>query len=66
MEDIQLNGHYWNKKDKVYKYKIEYNKDRLKVSKMQETLRTDIFKDMRYYNWKLTSPKNILHCVLPI
>jgi primosomal protein N' len=55
VEEIQLNGHYWNKKDKVYKYKIEYNKDRLKVSKMQETLRTDVFKDMRYYNWKLTT-----------
>jgi len=55
VEDIQLNGHYWNKKDKVYKYKIEYNKDRLKVSKMQETIRTDIYKDMRYYNWKLTT-----------
>jgi type IV secretory pathway ATPase VirB11/archaellum biosynthesis ATPase len=55
VEDIQLKGHYWNKADKVYKYKIEYNKDHLKVSKMQETLRTDIFKDMRYYNWKSIS-----------
>jgi predicted AAA+ superfamily ATPase len=55
VEDVQLNGHYWNKADKSYKYKIEYNKERLKVSKMQETLGTDIFKDMRYYNWKLIS-----------
>jgi hypothetical protein len=55
VEDIQLKGHYWNKADKNYKYKIEYNKDRLKVSKMQETIRTDIFKDMRYHNWKLIS-----------
>ena len=55
MEDIQLNGHYWDRSNKVYKYKIEYNKDRLKISKMQETLRTDIYKDMRYYNWKLTN-----------
>jgi hypothetical protein len=37
VKDIQLKGHFWNKADKAYKYKIEYNKDRLKVSKMQET-----------------------------
>ncbi len=52
VEDIQLEGYYWNKADKnykTYKYKIEYNKDRLKVSKMQETLRTDIYKDMKNY-----------------
>ena len=55
MEDIQLKGHYWNKADKSYKYKIECNKDRLKVSKVQETLRNTIFKDMRYYNWKIIS-----------
>jgi len=53
VEDIQLNGHYWDKSNTVYKYKIEYNKDRLKVSKMQQTLRTDVFKDMKYYNWRL-------------
>ncbi len=55
VEDIQLNGHYWDKSKTVYKYKIECDKDRLKVSKMQQTLRTDIYKDMRYYTWKLTS-----------
>ena len=54
VEDIQLNGHYWDRSNKVYKYKIEYNKDRLKTSRMQQTQRTDIFNDMRYYNWKLT------------
>ncbi len=36
VEDIQFKGHYWNKKDKAYKYKIEYNKDRLKVSKCKK------------------------------
>ena len=55
VDDIQLNGHYWDKSNKVYKYKIEHNKERLKTSKMQQTLRTDIFKDMRYYTWNLTS-----------
>ncbi len=42
------------KKNKVHKYKIEYNKDRLKVSKMQQTHRADMYKDMRYYTWKVT------------
>jgi hypothetical protein len=51
---IQLNGHYWGKSNKVYKYKIEYNKDRLKTSRMQQTQRTETFNDMRFYNWKLT------------
>ena len=54
VEDIQLNGHYWDKSNKVYKYKIEYNKVRLKTSRMQQTHRLDTFNDMRYYNWKLT------------
>ncbi len=55
VEDIQLNGHYWGKSNKVYKYKIEYNKERLKTSKMQETLRTNTCKDSKYYDWKLIS-----------
>jgi len=38
---------------KVYKYKIEYNKDRLKTSRMQQTQRTETFNDMRYYTCKL-------------
>ena len=54
VEDIQLNGHYWDRSNKVYKYKIEYNKDRLKTSRMQQTQRTETFNDMRCYNWKLT------------
>ncbi len=54
VEAIQINGHYWDKANKVYKYKIEYKKERLKMSKMQQTHRTDMYKDMRYYNWKLT------------
>jgi hypothetical protein len=55
VQDIQLNNHYWDKQNKVYKYKIEYGKERLKVSKMQETMRTDTFNDFRYYNWRLTN-----------
>jgi DNA replication protein DnaC len=55
VEEIQLNNHYWDKNNEVYKYKIEYNKDRLKTSRMQQTLRTDIYKDIKYYNWRLTN-----------
>jgi len=54
VEDIQLNGHYWDRSNTVYKYKIEYNKERLKTYRMKETFRTDIYNDMRYYNWNLT------------
>jgi hypothetical protein len=49
VEDIQLIGHYWDKSNKVYKYEIEYNKERLKTSKMQETIRMDKYKDAKYY-----------------
>ena len=58
VNEINLNNHYWDKENKVYKYKIEYEKERLKVSKMQETMRTDIFKDLKYYNWRLTKDVN--------
>ncbi len=51
VEDIQLNGHYWDKSDKLYKYKIKYNKERLKTSKMQQTHRLDTFNDMKSYQW---------------
>jgi hypothetical protein len=54
VEDIQLKGHYWDKSNTVYKSKIEYNKECLKTYRMKETFRTDIYNDMRYYNWKLT------------
>ena len=54
VEDIQLNGHYWDRSNRVYTNKIEFNKDRLKTSRMQQTQRMDIFNDMRYYNWKIT------------
>jgi hypothetical protein len=65
VEDIQLNGHYWDKLNKVYKYKIEYNKERLKTSKMQETIRRDKYKGVKYYNWNVTTdettrPKTII------
>ena len=53
VEEIQLNNHYWDSNNKVYKYKIEYNKERLKTSRMQETMRTDIYKDIKYYNWRV-------------
>jgi hypothetical protein len=53
VEDIQLNGHYWDESNKLYKYKIEYNKERLKTSKMQETIRRDKYKNMKYY-WNVT------------
>jgi len=55
VETIQLNNHYWDKENKVHKYKIEYDKERLKVSKMQETMRTDTFNDFKYYNWNVTT-----------
>ena len=38
--------------NQVYKYKIEYNKERLKIAKMQETLRTNTYKDTTFYDWK--------------
>ncbi len=59
MDDIQSNGHYWDKSNKVYKYKIEYNKERLKTSKMQETIRRDKYKDVKYYKWNVTTDKTI-------
>jgi len=55
VDEIQLKGHYWDQSNEVYKYKIEYNKERLKTSRMQETMRTDIYKDLKYYNWRLTN-----------
>ncbi len=55
LEDIELNHHYWNKSKNVYKYKIEYNKDRLETSRMQQTQRTDIFNDMKCYQWNVTT-----------
>ncbi len=34
-------------------YKIEYHKERLRTSRMQETLRTDTYKEIKYYNTNL-------------
>ena len=34
---------------------IEYNKERLKTSKMQETNRRDKNKDTKYYKWNVTT-----------
>jgi hypothetical protein len=50
-EDIQLN--YWDKSNRVYKYKIEYNKTRFQTPKMQDTFRTNAYKDIKVYDWKL-------------
>jgi hypothetical protein len=36
VDDIQRDGHYWDIDNKVNKYKIEYNKDRIKTSKCQK------------------------------
>jgi DNA replication protein DnaC len=55
VEDIQLKGHYWDKSNEVYKYKIEYKKERLKTSKMQEIIRRDTYKDTKYYKWNVTT-----------
>ena len=54
VEEIQLKNHYWDEDNTVYKYKIEHGKERLKNSRMQETMRTDTFKEAKYYNWRLT------------
>jgi hypothetical protein len=55
VEDIQLHGHYWDQSNKVYEYKIEYNKERSKTFKMQETIRRDKFKDAKYYKWNVST-----------
>ncbi len=54
-DDIQLNGHYWDKSNKVHKYKIECDKERLKTSRMQQSLRTNKYEMARLYKWKITS-----------
>jgi DNA replication protein DnaC len=54
VNNIQLNNHYWDNNNKVYKYKIEYNKERLKTSRMEKTARTDKYEFNAYYNWKIT------------
>ncbi len=39
VDDIQLNGHYWDSKNEITKYKIECDKERLKTSRMEQYLR---------------------------
>jgi hypothetical protein len=34
---------------------IEYNKERLKTSKMQETISRDKYKDTKCYDWNVTT-----------
>ncbi len=50
MEDVQLNGHYWDDVKTIPKYKIEHNNERLKSSKLQQSLRTQIYDDIRVIN----------------
>ena len=53
VDDIQLDNHYWDTDNKVHKYKIEYNKERLKTSRLEKTLRTNKYENNVYYNWKV-------------
>ncbi len=53
VDDIQLDDHYWDTENKIPKYKIEHDKERLKSSKLQQSLRTDEYKFDIYYNWKV-------------
>ena len=57
VDDIQLDGQYWDDDNKVHKYKIEYGKDRLQVSKLQKSLRTETFVNEKYYNWHVSNDK---------
>ena len=46
MEEIQLNGHYWDDEGKIYKYKLEIKeveKQRVTIPKMMNTKRTEIY-----------------------
>jgi 5-methylcytosine-specific restriction endonuclease McrA len=54
VEKIQLNNHYWDVDNKVYKYKIECDKERLKTSRMQQSSRTNKYVLDKYYNWRIT------------
>jgi len=57
VQDIQLDHHYWDDEHKVHKYKIEYGKERLKVSRLQKSLRTDTYVNEKYYNWSVSDDK---------
>jgi DNA replication protein DnaC len=54
VDDIQLDGHYWDLENQIYKYKIECGKDRLQHSKMQYAMRTEQYEIKKYYNWRVT------------
>ena len=46
VEEIQLNGHYWDDEGKVYKYKLEYKeveKQVVSIPKMMYTKRTETY-----------------------
>ncbi len=54
MDEIQLKGHYWGSNNKVPKCKIENGKERLKTSRMEQTLRTNKYEIDTFYNWRVT------------
>ncbi len=54
MDDIQLHGHYWDLRNEVPKYEIEYNKERLKTSRMEQYVRKNKYEMHRLYKWKIT------------
>ena len=45
----QLNGFYWDIEKTIPKYKIEHDKERLKSSKLQQSLRAAVYKDIKGY-----------------
>ncbi len=53
VDDLQLDCQYWDKDNKVFKFKIDHGKDRVQVSKFQKSLRTDIHINGKYYNWNI-------------
>jgi hypothetical protein len=54
VEDIQVDGYFWDKEYKVHKYKIEYGKARVQAPKLQKSLRTDKYINQKYYSWNIT------------
>ena len=55
VDDIQLNGYYWDSKNEIPKYKIECDKERLKTSRMGQSLRTAVYKGIKGYKWNITT-----------
>ena len=51
----QLNGFFWDIEKTIPKYKIEHDKERLKSSKLQQSLRAAVYKDIKGYQWNVTT-----------